>query len=1046
MFFIFLNLKIIFIHAQTQTTISKTIENKELVSSQKCFTSAENSESSTKIYEIINDLSSNTIFIQYSYLESFSIYESNIDSNSSLLYKNQGNSTENFGYYYLTMNSSVFKYYIKFDAGNKFKICLNSFVNKGNSFVLNPENNKTKISTFSLMDISNLKTIKLKYALSNFENKNFYAVRFSEEKLNIFEKIELEVKINYEKQEKEPQKIKINKFYLKNKHYYVLFLFEKKSDEIINEILLSLKLSPKVETSNENKQYNFDLELIDSQEIPGEFTLEITKKISSPKIYYIDLYKHITIYDRDILILSNFTESNNLKMFIAPSYNINKFNTVEIKKNFIDLNKNTLANQNYKDVEKNLSFIILDENDSENKEYFFNFIFYGGYRNLIHYNEKTTSEKIFDKNKKIMINETHCRPQLFINYFNNESTEKILDYVSIIGNFKLYNSDNINSASSIENYFNSILKSPVDNINYSILKKDYDTFMYNCDKIFSKAHGYIIAFDKNDVNNVLEFVENEQRTLYLIEPKKQYEFTFGEKLVNTDFNFRVRILRKNLKENQGRGSLEINYQNKVKNLDINQENLVILKHEKDNKNSFKINYSGEEAVIIEIIKQIDIDEKDIIYFNKETTNKKINQKNTIVFSYDKSQIYSSNNKIIITNNGTNAASLCITKGYGIYPFILKPNCNNKEEFVTLESNKKLVLSYTNPFKQNSLLNQNLTLYVAIVSENELSYSYSFQNEITLKPKEELKISTGKQIIKTLKEGKYNTLSLYYQINLCKNGNFKEVSYSYGNNMPTVLESTNVYKEISDAKLFTFIINGNFTGKFKYNYAPKGFLNIPENQSFNREIKIKINNNKLFLNFNSPFIGKVKLLVLITGNEKAKFDDYCSLMDYSNINTGNLKIDRKLFFVKKNLNLNKDNSEIELNITKNELSELEKQNINIHVINKQFETELEFFYESKSINLNFDGNVNIIENKGDNVENKGDNKKIENDNNIIKNKDIQINPNEPMILKKKGGSTKKKIIFILLAFIVLAVVIIFVRCYCLRQSTGRSWSYYDDYGY
>ena len=31
-----------------------------------------------------------------------------------------------------------------------------------------------------------LKTIKLKYALSNFENKNFYAVRFSEEKLNIF--------------------------------------------------------------------------------------------------------------------------------------------------------------------------------------------------------------------------------------------------------------------------------------------------------------------------------------------------------------------------------------------------------------------------------------------------------------------------------------------------------------------------------------------------------------------------------------------------------------------------------------------------------------------------------------------------------------------------------------------------------------------------------------------------------------------------------------------------------------------------------------------
>ena len=1048
-FFIFLISQIIFIQINTQASITKTIENKELTSSQNCFTSADHSGSSTKIYEIINNLSSNTIFIQYNDLESFYIYESDFNSDSSILYKIKRITSNSYGYYYLTMNSAVSKYYIKFDARNQFKICLNSFVNKGNLFELKNDNTKTKISTFSLMNINKLKTLELKYSLSDVEKNNFYAIRFSEEKFYVFEDITMDIEINYTKPEGKSQKININKFYLKKKYYYVPFLLEKKFDEKINEILLNLKLVKKTVISNVNKQYIFDLELIESQEISGEFSLEINNKTPLPKIYYVDLFKHITTYDRDILILSNIAYSNTLKMFVAPSYNINKFNTVQITNNFVDLNMNTLSTKKYQDVvEKNLLFIILDENNYENKEYFLSINFYGGYRNLLHYNENITSEKIFDKNKKIIINKNNCRPQLFINYFNNEGTEKILDYSSIIGNFKLYNSDNINDVLSIEKYYNEILKSPVENVNYSILKNGYDTFMYNCDETFSKAHGYIIAFNKNDLNSVLEFVENEQRVLLLIEPNKKYEFNFEEKLVSSDFNFRIRILRKDLKENQGKGSLEINYQNTIKNLEISEENLVFLKHEKDNKNSLKINYSsGEKPLVIEIIKQMDMDEKDITYFNKETTSQKINQKNLIIFTYDKSQKYSSNNKIIITNSGRSDASLCVTKGYGVYPFILKPNCNNKDEFVFIESNKKLILTYTNPYKQNSLLNENLPLYVAIISDNELSISYLFENEITLNPKESTEIFKGQQIIRIPKAKKDNNLSLYYQINLCKNNNFKEVSYSYGKKMPSILESANIYKEISDTELFTFIINGNFTAKFKYNFAPKGFLNIPEDKSFNREILTKINNNKLFLTINSPFIGKVNLLVLITSNEKAKFNDFCSLMDYSKMNNESLKIDKNLVIIKKNLDLNKNNTVIEFDLTKNELSNLEKQDINIYVISKQFETELEFNYEPKSINLNFD----VIENKEVNKEinkvvNKVGNKVVKNDNNLIKKRDIQINPNVPMTLKKKGKSKKGKFITMLMTVIVLGVIIFFIRWYLLSQSAGYNSSYYDDSGY
>ena len=58
----------------------------------------------------------------------------------------------------------------------------------------------------------------------------------------------------------------------------------------------------------------------------------------------------------------------------------------------------------------------------ENENVFISFKFYGGYHDLMHYQEEKTIQKFFNEEKsKILVKMPNCRAQYFINYFKQNS-------------------------------------------------------------------------------------------------------------------------------------------------------------------------------------------------------------------------------------------------------------------------------------------------------------------------------------------------------------------------------------------------------------------------------------------------------------------------------------------------------------------------------------------------------------------------------------------------------------------------------------------------
>ena len=125
--------------------------NVEEISTQKCF-SEEKAQTTKKanIYQIINNSTSNTIFIQYKSLESLVVSDS-IKSSSSVIYKDS--SIE--GSYYLKVSPSTINYYITATKKDKdFQICFISFPKEGNEFKLSDKNNTNpniKTATYNII-------------------------------------------------------------------------------------------------------------------------------------------------------------------------------------------------------------------------------------------------------------------------------------------------------------------------------------------------------------------------------------------------------------------------------------------------------------------------------------------------------------------------------------------------------------------------------------------------------------------------------------------------------------------------------------------------------------------------------------------------------------------------------------------------------------------------------------------------------------------------------------------------------------------------------
>ena len=219
-------------------TISGSL-NIEDITVQKCFSSENDlSNQKTNIYQIINNSTSNTIFIQYKSLSNIIISDS-IKDESSVIYKD----SENLGSYYLNMDKAKNNYYVTINKkDNNFKICFQSFSENGNDFKLNEKNN-TNIKTASYNLITNA---NLTYYISNCDlkkNKIFNTIRFEQSVLDKINNPKIQIYISFINSKRQNELYTIDKFYLQDKYYYVPFYIPKLNyTEKFTEIIICINI------------------------------------------------------------------------------------------------------------------------------------------------------------------------------------------------------------------------------------------------------------------------------------------------------------------------------------------------------------------------------------------------------------------------------------------------------------------------------------------------------------------------------------------------------------------------------------------------------------------------------------------------------------------------------------------------------------------------------------------------------------------------------------------------------------------------------------
>ena len=1002
----------------SEPKINSSIKVEDILGTQKCFddkdqTNSGSNNDNTKmtIYEIKNNSTSNTIFIQYLSVKNFVVSES-FNDDSSILHKDSAQS----GIFYLNMNTGKSKYYVIIEKDSKpHKICFFSFPKKGNIFSPTKSNKNIKISSYELLSSS-----KLAYYIDNSDlsqSKIFYGIRFEEKILEKINKPKIEIEINFVNSERKSENFVINEWFLQNNYFYAPFYVPKlKFDEKFTDILIYLN----IELKNENKNdefFTFDLELIESQEITCEFNLNITSNknnsIITPKIYFINIQKNIYENDRDILFLKKDIKNNYINPFFASNFNISNDNSalIDKDKNFIDITKRYLKSEKYKNVAKiDLFILILDEecnNIGDNDEVFISFKFFGGYHNLIHYQENNDIAKLFNEEKnKMVIKMDHCRTQYFINYFktyNKTNDERILDIESAIGQMYLFHSNKI-IGYNLDDYFNKINKLCIKKFENSVLSGEYNTLVASCPNL-DPVMSYIYAHKKNNVDDIISFIN--QKSLIYIEYNNQYNFMFNSEEKNNEFEFRIKVLRTNIKGNY---KIDITYESQAQSLE-NEKDFQVFKHTKNSNSNVTIKISTlsetetqNKGFILEIFKSIDTNENNIIYIEKEVEKSSLEMDKVILFLYDKNEVNSARSIIEFYNDNTNnrKVSICVHSGKGKHPFIINPICLDEKENIILNPNENLTLSYDNPYNNEKIDDENNQFYISILMDRAISYSYKYQREIDLDEDKYMDLNhKGNKIFKLSKKINQKK-SIYYQINLCRNSYKDSKLYYTFNNSEPVLVKNDIYQEFSLDSIKTYLMEfnsetANQKGNFKYFYGPANLIKTINN--FSKVIYISKNSEKdLFLiKFESPFTGLIDIKVILVSDCPDKYDDFCSLRqfceNYKKDNYNNTKIiDKKIRMRDNNENI------IEINIDKKEINDFMNKNVDIYVISKSMENNLEIVYDVKSqvidwYKLNKGDEEEIRENKNTICINCGLNgEKALNNNNEINNNDNNENKN------------------------------------------------------
>ena len=915
-------------------------------------------------YEILNNNFDRTLFIQFKSVDSIIIYES-LQNPSNVIFT-RTKDENNFGNYYFILKKNIEKYYIKIEISqeeiNDYVICFNLFEEKGNTFKKD-DNKSQKISSIDVINSG-------KFPFYINENlSSFTALRFHKNFEKFFSLPSFNIKVIILNTDEEIS-FYINELYERDEYYYLIWNLDIKNNMKIKEIFIEANLN----IINEEKDKKFELELVDDEEIHFEYKLIINKSNINEipvKIYYINLKKYLFQQDLDILFLTNNLDN---EIFISNSDNFNNNNIIALDKKFIILNKNSL--EKYQNINPYLLLIIIDESFilNKEKEIFFNILFAGSSHDLYMYKEDIKKDEFFTNNK-LLIKSDVCRTKYYINYFSDTEKEIFIEYESILGNINIYQSNRNDLSNNINDYFLKLNSFPITDIDNSIINGDYGIIKLNCPKGQEKILSYIYSYEKNLLNNIIDF--QNQKILLFIEKNKGYEFKFNEKLKEEKFNFRIRIFKKSV----GKFNLDIVYNNNIYST-LNEENFIELKHETNMTSSLKflltdyddISNENGNYLILEIIKEIGIEKNNIKIYKSNIQNSVLEAQKYLFFEYEEKS--SSQISIILKNNEIKDSNICVHKGYGIYPYLIRPNCE-QDEVIVLKQNEEINLIFENPYLSNEIKNINNNdnpLYISVYSDNLINFSYEYEKysilNITNKYKDiDFK---GKEIIQLGNTKNYP--SIYYQINLCQdiNSNFQEYSfekpllnYYFSKKEP---EINNIYKNIykeekinSNNPKIIFNNDGNLKAKFKYIYGNENKLNYNENYS--KKITVEQNKKILKISLDSPFNGDIIVNIILITSDFDQYNGYCDLIDLYE----NLKFNEDIMyygqrFIQKSMFIEEGNNKVNIEIESEQILDLNRKNAKIYVITTLKETDFDAFYNPISLYMNLNDYVSDYENR------------------------------------------------------------------------------------
>ena len=951
--------------------LEETLNLEDLNEISQCFYQEKSTfgEKEEVTYEIINNVLDKTLFVQFKNVDSIVIYHS-IQNPQNTLYS-RTKEESNFGNYYFELNNNIEKYYIKIELSEtdfiNFKICFNLFEGKGNTFKSIPDNSQ-KISSIDAINSGNFPF----YIQDNV--KPFTALRFNKKLEKYFSFPSFYVKIYFIDSD-EVLSIHINELYSKGDYQYIIWNLDVEQNKKIKDIFIEAHLNIDNEEENNN---NFELELVDSEEIHYGYNLILKQSdniIMPNKIYYINLKKYLFQLDLDILYMSN---NNKNEIFISNIDNINNHNIINLDKKFMVINKYLFKDEAINNINPYLLLIIIDESFiiNNDEEIFFNFIFSGSTHDIYKYKENIRKDELF-KDNKILIKSDICRSNYYyINYFIDFNVQKIIEYESIIGNTNLYMSNKNDLSNNINDYFLKINSFPITDIKNCILDGNYNIIKMACLNGNEKVLSYIYSYDKSPINNIINF--KNQKTLLYIEKSNNYSFKFSEKLNEEKFNFRIRLLKKD----EGQFNLKIKYNN-IEYTTLNEQNFLELKHDINITSTLDIQliYNDDmvnelaHSLILEIIKEINMDKNDI-KIQKSNIMNSILQANKYLYCEFEEKSASQVN-IILKNEEIDNINICIHKGFGIYPYIIKPICQS-DEFINIKSNEEISINIENPYIKpltKNINNNDNPLYISVHSDNQIKFTYLYEKYSVFNISDGYKDIDfkGKEIIQLENNNKYPVI--YYQINICQeiNNNYQEYTFEKplfnyyfdkrGNIVINDIKN-NIYKEYelhSANPKIVFNSDGVLKGKFKYVYGNKNKIKYNENYSN----KINVEQNKKILNVSveSPFYGDIIMNIIIMTSDFDKYNGYCDLIDlYDHLKNNEDIMYYGQRFIQKLMNIDEGSTIINTEIESNQILDLNRKNAKIFVIISLKEINFDVFYYPVSLYINLRDYSSEIEEK------------------------------------------------------------------------------------